>query len=66
MDENGPEFYDDDGNAINPGLISRPALCVTCRRDEWAGEEEILCLLTRSDQEEEPEFRCEAYEPKES
>jgi hypothetical protein len=65
MNENGPKFYNDDGTEINPDLIPKPALCVTCRRDEFSGKEEILCTLTRSDQQGEPEFRCDAYEPKE-
>ena len=65
MNENGPKFYDDDGNEINPDLIPKPHLCTTCKRDEWSAKEEILCTLTRSDQQGEPEFRCDAYTPKE-
>lgn len=66
MNENGPKFYDDDGTEINPDLIPKPDLCITCKRDGEPGKEEILCTLTRSDQQDEPEFRCDAYEPKES
>lgn len=66
VNENGPKFYDDDGTEINPDLIPKPDLCITCRRDECSGEEQILCTLTRSDQQDEPEFHCEACEPKES
>ncbi|AQQ70749.1 hypothetical protein SMSP2_01110 [Limihaloglobus sulfuriphilus] len=65
MNDNHPKFYDDDGTEINPDLIPKPALCVTCKKDGISGEEEILCALTRADQQGEDEFRCYAYEPKE-
>lgn len=26
-------FFDDDGNALNPDLIAKPALCVLCAKD---------------------------------
>ena len=66
MNENGPKFYDDNGNEINADLIPKPDLCTTCKRDGESGKEEILCTLTRADQQGEPEFRCDAYEPKEA
>ena len=55
----------DDGTEINPDLVPKPDLCVSCKKDGQLGEEEILCNLTRADQQGEGEFRCEAYEPKE-
>ena len=27
-------YYDDDGEKLIPNLISRPFLCITCRKDE--------------------------------
>jgi hypothetical protein len=57
-------FYDDDGNEINPELIPKPGLCITCKKDEALGKEEILCILTRNDQKGEKDFECDAYEPK--
>jgi hypothetical protein len=57
-------IYNDDGTKINPALISKPSLCVTCKKDDLGGEEAILCLLTRNDQAGEKEFKCFAYEPK--
>ncbi|AQQ71176.1 hypothetical protein SMSP2_01542 [Limihaloglobus sulfuriphilus] len=62
MNENQPKFYDDDGTEINPDLIPKPALCVACKKDGISGKEEILCALTRADQQGEDEFRCDAYE----
>jgi len=56
-------IYDDDGNKINPDLIPKPSLCVSCKKDEDPAEE-ILCLLNRADQQDDPEFHCYAYEPK--
>ena len=59
------KFFDDDGTQINPDLIPKPDLCVSCKRDNLPGKEEILCTLTRADQQGEDEFYCEAYQPKE-
>lgn len=63
MDEQAAEYFDDDGTKINPDLISKPDLCVSCKKDGLGGEEMILCNLTRADQQGEDEFYCEAYEP---
>jgi len=38
-------FYRDDGTKINPELIPKPGLCITCKKDDACGEEEILCIL---------------------
>lgn len=56
-------FYHDDGSEINPDLVPKPSLCVTCRRNDDPGEE-ILCALTRADQQEQSEFQCFAYKPR--
>ncbi|MDX2511381.1 MAG: hypothetical protein QNK25_04970 [Desulfobacterales bacterium] len=58
------KFFDDDGTEINSDLIPKPDICVTCKRDNRPGKEEILCTLTRADQQGEDEFFCEAYQPK--
>ena len=62
MDEDIPKFYDDNGAEMNPDLISKPSLCVSCQKDGLRNEEH-LCDLTRMDQLGEDEFICEAYEP---
>lgn len=64
MDENIPKFFFDDGTEINPDLIPKPSLCISCRKDGLSGEEEILCILNRMDQMGEEEFECGAYEKK--
>jgi len=56
-------YFDDDGNELNPDLISKPSLCISCAKDEEPNEE-ILCNLNRLDQQGEVDFGCEAYEPK--
>ena len=56
-------FFDDDGTEINPDLLPKPDLCVTCKKDDELSEESI-CVLTRFDQQDEPEFHCFAYVPK--
>lgn len=63
MDNNHPKFYDDDGTEINPDLVPKPDLCISCRKDELR-DEEHLCDLTRMDQQGTDAFLCEAYEPK--
>lgn len=62
-DDEISEYYDDNGEKLNPNLISKPNLCTTCRKDEDA-DEEILCNLNRLDQGSEEEFICYAYESK--
>ncbi|MDI9433570.1 MAG: hypothetical protein QM570_17790 [Planctomycetota bacterium] len=61
--EDRGRYMDDDGNELNPALIAKPDLCVSCAKDGDPNEE-ILCNLTRLDQADEDEFRCFAYEPK--
>ena len=48
-------FFRDDGTEINPDLIAKPSLCVSCRKGGDV-DGEILCTLTRTDQEGEQEF----------
>ena len=56
-------YHDDDGNEINPELVSKPSLCVTCIKDDDPNEQ-ILCNLNRMDQSDEQDFKCYAYKPK--
>ena len=64
MEDNRPKFFDDDGTEINPDLIPKPDLCITCKKDSIPDNEEILCNLTRIGQQGNKEFICDAYEPK--
>ena len=63
MIDDTPKYFDDDGTEINPDLISKPDLCVSCKKDGKGAEEEILCNLTRADQQGCAEFHCDAYIP---
>ena len=54
-------YMNDDGTEFNLDLILKPDLCITCKKDGRSGEEEILCNLTKADQQGEDEFICEAY-----
>ena len=56
-------FFDDDGHEINTELIKKPSLCLTCVNDNDPNEE-ILCIMTRYDQQEEKTFICHAYKKK--
>jgi hypothetical protein len=59
----GGQFIRDDGTKINPDLIAKPSLCVSCRKDERP-DQYVLCVLTRADQQGEREFECDAFEPR--
>jgi hypothetical protein len=56
---NGYFYYD--GNELNPDLVPKPNLCLSCKKNEDSNEE-ILCNLNRLDQSNESEFKCFAYE----
>ena len=58
-------YFNDDGTELNPDLVPKPGLCLTCKKDNAGGKEEILCTLNRNDQRDEKKFECDAYEPKE-
>jgi hypothetical protein len=75
MDEYGPDFddtddeesgyFDDEGNRLNPDLITKPGLCLFCSNDDDP-QMLIECNLTRLGQvEEKGEFNCEAYKARE-
>ncbi len=53
-------YFDDDGNELNPNLISKPQLCLSCVKNNMQSEE-VLCNLNRLDQVNENEFKCYAY-----
>ena len=56
-------YFRDDGSRIDPERITRPTLCGSCLLD-GNPEEEILCTLTRADQEGEEDFLCGSYRPR--
>jgi hypothetical protein len=57
-------YFNDDGTEINADLVPKPGLCLTCKKDNAGGKEEILCNLTRNDQKGKKDFECGAYERK--
>ena len=63
MTDNTPKFFHDDGTEVNPDLIAKPSLCISCKKDGLQ-DQDILCSLNRMDQQGEEEFKCFAYEPK--
>ena len=63
MEEPKFQFFDDDGTKINPDLVRKPSLCISCIHDEDPSQE-VLCILNRHDQQGEDNFQCGAYEPK--
>ena len=65
MKRNEPRsgFFRDDGTEINPELVRKPGLCILCRKDDDP-KEDTLCILTRDDQRDDPEFECDAFDAK--
>lgn len=53
-------FFDDDGYEVNLDLVKKPSLCLTCQNNDDPAQE-MLCNMTRFDQELEPGFTCGAY-----
>ena len=68
MTENdGPQYFNDDGTEFNPDLLPTPDLCVSCVKNEACdSEEDVLCNLTKADQQEDEVFLCFAYQPNSS
>jgi hypothetical protein len=62
MEDKDWGFFNDDGTEINPDLVPKPGLCLSCKKDDDPNEE-ILCILNRADQQDEAEFECCAYIP---
>ncbi len=55
-------IFDDDGYEINPDMIKKPSLCLTCLKNYEPGpEDDILCNLSRFDQNGSDSFICHAY-----
>ncbi len=54
-------FNDNDEKPLDEDLMVKPALCLSCRKDNDPQEEE-LCMLTRMDCMDGEEFVCGAYE----
>jgi hypothetical protein len=53
-------FFTDDGYEINMDIIKKPTLCLSCVHNDDPNEE-MLCNLTRHDQQDHVEFICFAY-----
>jgi len=67
MNGEGPKYFNDDGTEFNPDLIPTPDLCVSCEKNETGdAEQNMLCNLTKADQQEDEVFICFAYEPNSS
>lgn len=62
MDNEIDGFYLDDGTKVDPNLVPKPGLCLTCAKDNDP-REEMLCTLNRIDQMDDDDFICGAYEP---
>lgn len=55
-------FFNDDGTRIDPMKVHVPELCLGCMRylsEDW--EDNVLCTLTRSDNNGDRPFECHAF-----
>jgi len=56
-------IFTDDGYEINPDLIKKPSMCLTCLKNLDPGpEDDFLCNLNRYDQSDCDNFKCHSYE----
>jgi hypothetical protein len=56
-------FFNDDGTRIDPSTVPIPRLCENCQSYKSTDpEENILCILNRNDQRDEPYFKCGSFE----
>ena len=56
-------IFTDDGYEINPELIKKPSMCLTCLKNLDPGpEDDFLCNLNRYDQSDCDNFKCHSYE----
>ena len=53
-------FYNDDVTPLNPNIVPKPSLCVSCMYDDNP-EQETLCILNRIGQQNAKDFKCFAY-----
>ena len=53
-------FFDDDGFEVTIDSVVKAPLCITCQRD-YDRDYEISCMMTRFDQQNELEFKCDDY-----
>jgi len=56
-------FFDDDGNKIDLQAIPIPDLCKICKSyqiNDW--DENLLCMMNRLDQRNDPNFKCGAFD----
>jgi hypothetical protein len=55
--------FNDDGTKIDPESVPVTGLYIICRKyqiDDW--DENLLCMMNRNDQRDEPNFECGAFE----
>ncbi|MBN2035430.1 MAG: hypothetical protein JW768_01690 [Chitinispirillaceae bacterium] len=55
-------FFNKEGGEINPDLIEKPPLCLSCRKNDDPSEE-VFCILNRMGQLDAEGFHCSAYQP---
>jgi hypothetical protein len=56
-------FFNDDGTPIDPASVPVPGLCIICKKyQDDDPEENILCMLNRNDQRNDPDFQCGVFE----
>lgn len=60
MTEKMEGYFDGDGTPMNPDLAPKPSLCVMCRY-EGDSKQEVLCNLTRLDQQGDDDFHCDSF-----
>jgi hypothetical protein len=55
-------YYDDDGNRIDPKSFPTPRMCLSCKNFVLKSQR-VLCTLSKINQEEGEDFECGANDP---
>ncbi len=64
IETEGARYFNDDGTEFFPDLLPTPDLCVSCVSNETSDPgEEVLCNLTKADEQDDDVFICFAYRP---
>jgi hypothetical protein len=54
-------IFNSQGGEINPDLVVKPPLCISCKKNDDPSEE-VFCILNRVGQQETEGFHCNAYQ----
>jgi hypothetical protein len=61
MFEKKSRLFNNHSDEVNPDLINKPPMCLSCKKNDDPSEE-VFCILNRVGQQETGAFHCNAYQ----